>query len=202
MYETISTTSSFDTIVVFDICGFLDDVGQHPDTDVFLSNSSHSFLMQPSRAGIHSNDPPWRVSMTEMSCRHINGNIYWVFDKTVWNHILVTHTIIRRSIAPGNPVHPTRLRRTSLVHPPTESKGAGGDYKKRWSMWILFDINSESLPRKVFLRLFEKGVSSESAIRSTGLCLAWFLTGLDNTRYWKLISWQGPTKGKYCCMVL
>ena len=35
-------------------------------------------------------DPPWRVSMKEMSFRNICGNIYWVIDKTVWKPTLVT----------------------------------------------------------------------------------------------------------------
>ena len=35
-------------------------------------------------------DPPWRVSMKEMSFRNIYGNIYWVIDKTVRTHTLVT----------------------------------------------------------------------------------------------------------------
>ena len=43
--------------------------------------------MRPPRAGIQKpKDPPWRVSMTEMSFINIdgNGNIFWVIDKTLW----------------------------------------------------------------------------------------------------------------------
>ena len=39
-------------------------------------------------------DPPWRVSMTVVSFRHIDGSIYSVIDKTVWRPTLVTPILV------------------------------------------------------------------------------------------------------------
>ena len=53
-------------------------------------------------------DPPWRVSMTQMSFRIIYGNIYWVIEKNVWKPTLVTPFIYGIFFPTPNVIHKRR----------------------------------------------------------------------------------------------
>ena len=69
---------------------FLDDVGIAYKHKRFYRNHQLQVLCDHQELAYTPKDPPWRVSMTEMSFRNTYGNIYWVIDKTVWKPTLLT----------------------------------------------------------------------------------------------------------------